>query len=99
LIAAGILAILNLLLKPVLSLLFFPINAISLGLFSIVINALVFYIFMRLVPHVHIAPWTFPGFSWSGIHIPSQPLPFIGTLVIASFLISLITNFLSYLND
>ncbi len=97
LIAAGVLAILNLLLKPILTLLFFPINALSLGLFSLVINAGVFYVFMRLVSHVHITSWTFPGIFYQGIRLPQTTLPFVGTLFVVSLLVSLITNFLAFL--
>lgn len=96
-IAAGVLALLNLLLKPILKLLFFPINMITLGLFSLVINAGVFYLFLQLSPSVQLAPWTFPGVNLLGLDLPSQTFDFWGTLIIISFLQSSITNFLAHL--
>lgn len=97
LLAAFILSLLNLLLKPVLKLLFFPVNAISLGLFSLVINAGVFYLFLHLVPEVTITEWVFPGIKLGTIVIPSQPLSFWMTLFIVSFSVSVVTNFFTYL--
>lgn len=97
LMAAGVLALLNLLLKPILKLLFFPVNALTLGLFSMVINTGVFYLFMKLVPKVSISSWVFPGFTFQGIHLPQQVIPFIFTLFLASLITSLITGFFYFL--
>lgn len=95
--ATIILALLNMLLKPILKLLFFPVNALTLGLFSLVINAGVFFLFLQLVPEVTISAWTFPGIEVLGTNIPSQEMPFLGVLLIASLSISVITNFFTYL--
>jgi len=95
--AALALMLLNTLLKPILTILFLPIQLLTLGLFSIVVNALVFYLFLRLLPQITISSWTFPGFALNGISIPQTELPFIGTIFVASILVSLITNFIAYL--
>ncbi len=61
LIAALILGILNIIIKPVLKILTLPINIITLGLFTLVINAIL----------LEIVAWLIPGFSivsfWSAI--------------------------------
>lgn len=95
--SAAILAVLNMLLKPILTLLFLPIHALTLGLFSIVVNAGVFYLFLRLMPQISIAAWRFPGLTFQGVMIPAQDFPVLGTIFVASALISLITNFFAYL--
>lgn len=95
--AAGVLGLLNMLLKPILKLLFFPINALTLGLFSLVIHAGVFFLFMRLVPFITLASWTFPGAHLFGILIPEVALGFWGTLGFVSVVTALITNFLLFL--
>lgn len=95
--AALILSLLNTLLKPILSLLFFPINALTLGVFSIVVNSVVFYLFLRLVPQVHITSWTFPGYSYNELSVNAIRFPFFGTIVLLSMVVSLITNFLAFL--
>lgn len=97
LLAALILSAMNLLLKPILKLLFFPINALTLGLFSVLINAAIFYLFLRLVPQINLNPWQFPGLSLPGITVPAFVLNYWATLVIASILLTFITNFLIYL--
>src|SRR3990167_2920848 len=71
LIAAGILSLLNLLLKPILNLLLLPITLLTLGLFSFVINAAVFYLFLQLAPEVTISAWTFPGFTIASFAVPA----------------------------
>ncbi len=43
-IAAALLALLNITLKPILHILTLPINLLTLGLFSFIINALIFWI-------------------------------------------------------
>lgn len=97
--AAGLLALLNLLLKPVLKLVFFPLNIATLGLFTFVINALIFYLFVQLIPEVSIHAWTFPGFSYNGMVVPKTEFPFWLTIFAASLLVTIITNLLSYLAD
>jgi putative membrane protein len=42
-------------LKPILNLLALPINLITLGLFSLIINALLFWFLGALIPHFSIA--------------------------------------------
>jgi putative membrane protein len=48
--AALVLALLNLLIRPVLMVLCIPLNAITFGLFSIVINAIILYSTAYFVP-------------------------------------------------
>ena len=97
LIAAGVLVLLNLILKPILKLLFLPLNVATLGLFSIVINAGVFFLFMRLVKGVALTPWFFQGLTISIYHLPSQQFEFWGTLIVISTVLSIITNFFLFL--
>lgn len=61
LIAALILGILNIVIKPILQILTLPINLLTLGLFTLVINAIL----------LEVVAWLIPGFSiasfWSAI--------------------------------
>ncbi len=59
LVLAVVLAILNLFIKPILILLTLPINIVTLGLFSLVINALLVLLADKIVP----------GFAISGFWI------------------------------
>src|SRR3989344_6653833 len=69
LLAALILTCLNLLLKPILKILFFPVNLLTLGIFSLVINVLVFYIFIKLTSFVMIKSWMFTGLTIGAVTI------------------------------
>lgn len=95
--AALILGAMNLLLKPLLKLLFFPINALTLGLFSVLINSGIFYIFLRVMPQIKLAPWAFPGISIIGFTIQPLTLNYLATLIVVSLMLTFITNFLTYL--
>lgn len=50
LIAAVVLGFVNLFIKPVLQLLTLPVNLLTLGLFGIIVNALLFWVASILVP-------------------------------------------------
>ncbi len=49
LLAAVVLAVANFLITPLLNLIFLPVNILTLGLFSLVINALILMLVSRLV--------------------------------------------------
>jgi putative membrane protein len=55
LLATLVIALLNVFLKPVIVLLTLPVNLMTLGLFTFVINALIFYLAAHLVPGLHVA--------------------------------------------
>ena len=94
-----LLAAFEMTLKPILKLLFFPINMASMGLFSIVLTAGSLYGLQYFQSDLHIEAYTFPGFGLMNVHIPSQNLGFIGTLIAIAFVLTLINKFLHYLVD
>lgn len=96
--ASLVLSLLNLLVKPILKLLFFPVNALTLGLFTLVITSFIFFLFYKLTPAVNIENWRFPGVSIMTLNIPAQDLGFWGTLIAISFFISLLTGIFSFLS-
>jgi putative membrane protein len=54
LIAVVVLAIVNVLIRPIVALLSLPLTCLTLGLFSFVINAIMFWIVGQLVPGFHV---------------------------------------------
>lgn len=85
LILAGVvLALLNATLRPALKILFLPINLITLGLFGWLINVLVLYIVMWLVPGFQIQPFVLFGIA----------LTQFWSVVVASFALSIVGTFL-----
>ncbi len=55
LMATAVLALLNLFVRPVIVLLTLPVTLLTLGLFALVINGLIFYFAAFLVPGFHVA--------------------------------------------
>ena len=85
LIMAGIvLSLLQMILRPILKLLFLPINIVTLGLFSWLINVFLLWSATKIVPGFDINPTIFMGVR----------LGEFGTLVLVSFLLSLAQTFI-----
>lgn len=84
LIGAGIvLALLQMFVRPLLKLLLLPINIITLGLFSWVINVFVLWLVDAVVPGFDILPTVFFGYQ----------LGSFGTLLLMTFMLSLAQTF------
>ncbi|MFH0863870.1 MAG: phage holin family protein [Candidatus Gottesmanbacteria bacterium] len=92
-----VLGIINLFIKPILKILFFPVNLLSLGLLSWIINIAVLYILTIFVPQVSISSWQFPGISYQGIVVPAYFFNQIFAFIIIALVLSGIINFLTWL--
>jgi putative membrane protein len=84
LLASLVLTILQKIAKPVLKLLFLPINIVTLGLFSFVINVFLLWLATYLVPGFRIQPMVISGIA----------LGEFGSLLVVSVIISLTQNIL-----
>ncbi|OGG01795.1 hypothetical protein A2Z33_00770 [Candidatus Gottesmanbacteria bacterium RBG_16_52_11] len=99
LIAGFVLAILMIFVAPLLKILFIPINIITFGLLSWMVNVIILYFLTILMPEVVIRPWTFPGISYAGFAVPPVYLSYPVALITASFVITLITNLLHSVSE
>lgn len=81
-IAAIILTLLQKVVEPILRLLFLPINIITLGLFGWIINALILWLAIMIVPGFNIGAITLFGITFGALM----------SLVIVSFFLSVIQN-------
>jgi len=97
LIGGIVLAILFLVVKPILSIVTLPLNIITLGLFSFLINAIILYLLTIFVPNISITAFNFQGTTFAGFVIPKFYVNNFFTFVIASILLSLIVGFLRWL--
>ncbi len=82
--ASLVLTLLQAVVKPVLKIFFLPINIVTLGLFSLVINVFILWLATFLVPGLQISPMILLGVR----------LGKFGTLLVVSFIISFIQNLL-----
>ena len=93
------LSMLMLIVKPVLKILFIPINILTFGLLSWVINVIVIYLLTVFVPEIRIHLWVFPGATWAGFVIPAIHFTYMSALVASSLLITIITDVLHYVSE
>ncbi len=91
------LSLLILIVKPVLNLISLPLNLVTMGLFSFLINAIIFYLLTALVTSISITSFTFPGFSFLGFIAPKIFFNTFFAFIIIALLQSLIVTFLSWL--
>ncbi|MCL5970778.1 MAG: phage holin family protein [Patescibacteria group bacterium] len=62
--------ILSIILNPILKLITLPLNVATLGFFSFLINAPIFYLLTIIIPQVRISDFTFQGLTLAGFIIP-----------------------------
>ncbi len=87
----------NIMIVPLLKIMFLPLNILTLGLFTWVINVVGLYILILLIPQIKILPFHFPGVDLGGINIPEADLNVLMVAVVASFIIGFISHFLQWL--
>lgn len=89
------LSLLFLIVKPILGILSAPLNFITLGLFSIITNMIIFYLLTVLVTGITIEAFTYNGLSFAGFVIPKISFntffAFLVTALFQSVLVSFIT--------
>jgi putative membrane protein len=68
--SAIVLSLLSLILKPILKIVAFPLNMITFGAFTIVIDAIILFILTIIVKEVSIHAFNWPGISFAGFVVP-----------------------------
>lgn len=95
--AGVIFTIINRLVKPIIKLFLLPINLVTLGLFRWLANVLVLVIVTQIIDTVKVVGFISPAINQAGFAIPSMNLNFPTSLILASFLLSLVFNILNKL--
>jgi len=90
------LALLFLILKPILNIISIPLNIVTLGMFSVLTNVIIFYLLTVFVPAISITEFTYPGTSYAGFIVPKMFINGFFAFVIVSFFQSLIFSFISW---
>jgi len=89
LLAAGVYFFLTLVVKPILKILLIPINILTLGMAGWLVNVILLYLLVLLLPEVSIEPFVFGPVRFNDLNIPAISLNYWGSLVVTSFLVSL----------
>lgn len=97
--AGFILCLLMLIVAPILKILFIPINILTFGLLSWLVNVMVIYLLTLFVPEIVVNSWVFAGWTWAGFVIPSFEVGYFLSLVLTSFSIAAITDILHYVSE
>lgn len=92
-----ILAVMSLILRPILQIISFPINLLTLGLFSFVINAGLLYLMTRFVPHISVHSFTLAKLSYKFITLPKTALNIYFAFIFLSFMVSFFVTILTWL--
>jgi len=87
--AAAVLAILTVLVRPALKILFLPVNLVTFGLFSWFINVIVLWLATVLVPGFHIGAVTTPEFALGPFLIRPVELSELWSFILVSFVLAL----------
>lgn len=94
---AVVFMLINFILVPLIKILFLPLNMLTLGLFSWVVNVLALYALTTIVADFVLLPYNFAGATIFGVIIPEVQLTPFWVAVVASLMIGIITNFLQWL--
>lgn len=96
--ALGLMAM-NAIIIPLLKVVFLPLNILTLGIFTWVLNVIALYLLVTVIPQIKLMPYFYPGGSILGFSIPSQNLSVLWVAIIASFMIGFASRFLHWLTS
>ena len=97
LLATLILTVIFSIVRKIANLVFFPLNLLTLNIFSWIINFILIYIWIIASGTISIKPWNFPGLSFSSFMISSVSLGYWSSVLLISFLIILLIRFFDWL--
>lgn len=94
-----VLTLLFLILRPILSIISFPVNMITLGVFNIFINALLIYLLTVFVTEISITAFTYDRTNLFGVIIPAMSFNTFFAYLYTAFVLTLIDGFIKWLMD
>lgn len=89
LLASAALLLSSIFLKPLFSLILIPINLLTLGSVSFLLNLAVVFALISFLPQFTIVPFNFYGFTFEGFVIPSNSFTHVQTIFLFSALITI----------
>lgn len=89
----------NLIIIPLLKVVFLPLNILTLGIFTWVINVIALYLLTSILPQFKLVPYDFPGGVFLGINFQPQHLTVLWVAIIASFMIGFASRFVHWLTS
>jgi putative membrane protein len=96
-IAAIVLGLVNLFVRPLINILLLPINLITLGTFHWIVNVFTLFIVTLIVPDFQIIGFEFSGLNIGQLIIPAYSTTGLMALILNTFILSILTSFLYWL--
>lgn len=96
-IAAFVLFVIQNFVKPVFQVLTLPLNFITLGLFSWVLNVLSLYLLTVVVREIKVVAFTFQGFVFGDFIIPKMDFNLVGSFIVIALTLTLIQKAFSWI--
>lgn len=97
LIGAFTLALMFLIIKPILTIISFPVNLLTMGIFSIFINALILYLLTVIIPDITIQPFIYNKLDLGIAIIPKLEFNTFFAYVYTGFVIATIDSVIKWL--
>lgn len=76
--------------NPLFSIVLLPINLLTFGLVTFILNIAFVFALINFLPGFRISAYDFPGASINGVILPAVSLSEIATIVLVSFIITII---------
>lgn len=92
-----VLALMSFIIKPILKIISFPINLLTLGLFGFVIDAIILYLLTRFVTQISVSAFVLQSYSLKYITTPRLDLNGVLTFIFLSFMLSFIVTVLTWI--
>ncbi len=86
--AVGGVILTSIVIHPIFSIILLPINILTFGLLSLILNISLFLAYIKFLPEFSISAYNFPGANIQGFIIPQANLNQIETLVAAAIILT-----------
>ncbi len=97
LMAAVVIALVNLLVKPIVNLLLLPIHLVTMGVFRWVANLITLYVVTIVVPNLQIHSFTFSGVDLKYVIIPVVHFSAFGAFLVSTFVLTVTFHLIYWL--
>ncbi len=97
LILVGGIILVNLIIHPIFSIVLLPINILTLGSLSFILNVILIYAFTKFLPGFSISAYNFPGANIQGFIIPPFPMNRLETIAAFGIIITFIQKLLHFI--
>lgn len=97
LVGSFVLTLLFIILKPILSIISFPVNMVTLGIFNIFINGLLIYLLTVFVTEISITSFTYERATILGFITPAFAFNTFFAYLYTAFILTIINSFMRWL--